>query len=115
MTLMYLGSRRLVDVFDCGTHEPEKMTVHQFVKYYTSEEKSQILNVTSLEFSHTGLDRIVDGPTIVSPENVFKKTCFLQKEIVECTEKTSINAKRNPLNLVNMKYFLILCLEIAQH
>lgn len=70
--LLLAGSRRIIDVFDCGTHEPEKMTVHQFVKYYTSEEKSQILNVTSLEFSHTGLDRIVDGPSVVSLLFTFK-------------------------------------------
>ena len=61
-----LGARRMIDVFDCDTHSPEKMTVHQFVRYYMSEEKEKLLNVTSLEFSQTGLDRLVDCPVVVS-------------------------------------------------
>ena len=60
MNSLFIGARRVIDVFDCDTHSPEKMTVHQFVRYYMSEEKEEILNVTSLEFSQTGLERLVD-------------------------------------------------------
>ena len=65
-SFLYSGARRIIEVFDCDTHQPEQMSVHHWVRYYTGNERTQILNVTSLEFSHTGLERIVDCPTVVS-------------------------------------------------
>lgn len=55
----------MIDVFDCDTHQADQMSVHHWVRYYTGSEREKILNVTSLEFSHTGLDRIVECPTTV--------------------------------------------------
>ena len=66
MFFFYSGARRIIDVFDCDTNEAEKMTMHKWINYYTNEDRGKIKNVTSLEFSHTGLDRIVDSPRIVS-------------------------------------------------
>jgi hypothetical protein len=63
---VFTGARRLIDVFDCDTHSPEKMTVHQFVRYYMSDEKEKLLNVTSLEFSQTGMDRLIETPATVT-------------------------------------------------
>ena len=71
--IFFIGARRIIDVFDCDTHSPEKMTVHQFVRYYMSEEKEEILNVTSLEFSQTGLERLVDCPMTVSDYMIYLK------------------------------------------
>eukprot|EP00111_Clytia_hemisphaerica_P022323 TCONS_00065612-protein len=64
----YVGARRIIDVFDCDTHSPEKMTLHQFVRYYMSQEKEKLLNVTSLEVSQTGLARLVDCPTTITED-----------------------------------------------
>lgn len=61
----YVGPRRVIEVFDCDTHEPGQMTVHNWIRYYTGTKRDKILNVTSLEFSQTGLQRIVECPSVV--------------------------------------------------
>ena len=44
------------------------MTMKSWTDYYNQppEKRSQLLNVISLEFSHTALERYVESPTIVS-------------------------------------------------
>ena len=61
------GARRLVDVIDVNTQQALEMTLQQWVKYYTTPEKERILNVISLEFSHTRLEDLVEPPQVVSP------------------------------------------------
>jgi len=42
------------------------MTLQQWVKYFTSEDREEIYNVISLEFSHTKLEDLVEPPEVVS-------------------------------------------------
>lgn len=44
------------------------MTVKDWVHYYENEERDRLLNVISLEFSHTRLEDYVDQPEVVSIE-----------------------------------------------
>ena len=62
----YVGARRPVDVIDTLTQESETMSLQQWEKYFLSETRERTLNVISLEFSHTKMDRLVEPPTVVS-------------------------------------------------
>ena len=55
----------MVDVVDTSTQQPVEMTMAQWTKYFGSPDKDRILNVISLEFSHTGMDRLVEPPELV--------------------------------------------------
>lgn len=66
MCLQWLGARRMVDVIDVNTQQALEMTLQQWVKYFTSEERDEIYNVISLEFSHTKLEDLVEPPEAVS-------------------------------------------------
>eukprot|EP00795_Rhopilema_esculentum_P015221 gene15221-6425_t len=55
----------MVDVVDTSTQQPIEMTMTQWTKYFATPEKDRILNVISLEFSHTGMDRLVEPPELV--------------------------------------------------
>lgn len=56
----------MVDVIDVNTQQALEMTLQQWVKYFTSEERDEIYNVISLEFSHTKLEDMVEPPEVVS-------------------------------------------------
>lgn len=60
------GARRMVDVIDVNTQQALEMTLQQWVKYFTSEDRDDIYNVISLEFSHTKLEDMVEPPEVVS-------------------------------------------------
>lgn len=66
MCLQWLGARRMVDVIDVNTQQALEMTLQQWVKYFTSEDREEIYNVISLEFSHTKLEDFVEPPEVVS-------------------------------------------------
>jgi len=61
------GSRRVLDVMDVNTQKGLEMTVKEWVHYYENveEHKHRLLNVISLEFSHTRLEDYVDQPQVV--------------------------------------------------
>jgi hypothetical protein len=61
----YVGADRVVDVMDCSTQEALVMKMEDWVRYYEDPEKSRLLNVISLEFSKSKLDRMVASPAIV--------------------------------------------------
>ena len=82
--LIYLrnlvGNSRVVDVLDVATQDGLNMSMKgkslwscskhyirsaEWVAYYNSKEKDRLLNVISLEFSHSALDKYVQAPTIV--------------------------------------------------
>lgn len=63
---MTLGTKRIIDVLDVNSQKGTEMTMMQWVKYYNSVPRKKILNVISLEFSHSKLDELVTSPTIVS-------------------------------------------------
>lgn len=60
-----VGSRRVLDVMDVSTQKNSEMTMKEWQKYYEDKNKGQLLNVISLEFSHTKLEHYVQSPTVV--------------------------------------------------
>lgn len=60
-----VGGTRLIDAMDCSTQDSLQMTLSKWVQYYEDPEKEQLLNVISLEFSLTKLDRQVEAPEVV--------------------------------------------------
>ncbi|KAL0267255.1 UNVERIFIED_CONTAM: hypothetical protein PYX00_009581 [Menopon gallinae] len=62
---MCVGSRRLLDVMDVNTQKNQEMTMKEWCRYYNDPNKDRLLNVISLEFSHTKLENYVQSPTIV--------------------------------------------------
>jgi F-box and leucine-rich repeat protein 10/11 len=62
---MCVGSRRVLDVMDVNTQKNMEMTMKDWQKYYEDPNKKKLLNVISLEFSHTKLENYVQSPSIV--------------------------------------------------
>ncbi|KAL1123648.1 hypothetical protein AAG570_002724 [Ranatra chinensis] len=60
-----VGSRRTLDVMDVNTQKNFEMTMKEWQRYYEDPEKERLLNVISLEFSHTKLENYVQTPSIV--------------------------------------------------
>ncbi|XP_037091334.1 LOW QUALITY PROTEIN: lysine-specific demethylase 2B-like, partial [Pollicipes pollicipes] len=60
-----VGSRRMLDVMDVRTQKNMEMTMKEWQQYFENPAKDRLLNVISLEFSHTKLERLVDAPTVV--------------------------------------------------
>lgn len=54
-----LGSRRPLDVMDVNTQKNVEMTMKEWERYYNDPDKDRLLNVISLEFSHTKLENYV--------------------------------------------------------
>lgn len=49
-----------------NTQKNFEMSMKEWQRYYEEEEKDRLLNVISLEFSHTKLENFVTAPTVVS-------------------------------------------------
>lgn len=62
---MCVGSRRILDVMDVNTQKNIQMTMKEWQQYYEDPHKNRLLNVISLEFSHTKLDNYIQSPTVV--------------------------------------------------
>ncbi|KAF2358871.1 Zinc finger CXXC-type [Trinorchestia longiramus] len=62
---MAVGSRRMLDVMDVNTQKNVEMTMKDWQRYFESKDKDKLLNVISLEFSHTKLENLVHAPTVV--------------------------------------------------
>ncbi|XP_019876695.2 jmjC domain-containing histone demethylation protein 1 isoform X2 [Aethina tumida] len=62
---MCVGSRRVLDVMDVNTQKNSEMTMKDWQRYYEDPNKDKLLNVISLEFSHTKLENYVQSPTVV--------------------------------------------------
>ena len=43
----------MIDVIDVARQVDSKMTLHNYVRYFTSPSRPKVLNVISLEFSDT--------------------------------------------------------------
>ena len=62
-----VGSRRIIDVMDVMTQRGETMSMKDYVQYYEDKsDRERLLNVISLEFSHTKLENYVEQPKVVS-------------------------------------------------
>lgn len=60
-----VGPRRLVDVMDVNTQKNFEMTLKQWTEYFTASTRDRLLNVISLEFSHTSLAPFVEPPYVI--------------------------------------------------
>lgn len=60
-----VGSRRTVEAVDRASGATVAMTMKDWHKYFEAEDRSEVLNVVSLEFSNTKLDAQVVSPRIV--------------------------------------------------
>ncbi|CAL4086162.1 unnamed protein product, partial [Meganyctiphanes norvegica] len=60
-----VGSRRMLDVMDVNTQKNVEMTMKDWQRYFESKDKDKLLNVISLEFSHTKLESLVNAPMVV--------------------------------------------------
>ena len=62
-----VGSRRLLDVMDVNKQQNFSMTMKEWHKYYETphEERRNLYNVISLEFSNTKLDPQISAPRTV--------------------------------------------------
>ncbi|KAK7818092.1 hypothetical protein U0070_014687 [Myodes glareolus] len=49
----YVGGDKVIDVIDVARQADSKMTLHNYVKYFTNPNRPKVLNVISLEFSDT--------------------------------------------------------------
>lgn len=56
----------MLDVMDVNTQKGMEMSMKEWVRYYQNPERDRLLNVISLEFSHTRLENYVESPTLVS-------------------------------------------------
>ncbi|XP_065831696.1 lysine-specific demethylase 2A-like [Oscarella lobularis] len=61
----YVGNRRIIDVMDVSSQQALEMAMEEFAAYYQSRKRSRLLNVTSLEFSQTPMDQLVQSPRVV--------------------------------------------------
>jgi F-box/leucine-rich repeat protein 10/11 len=50
---------------DVNTQTAMEMSMKEWVRYYTSPDRDRLLNVISLEFSHTRLENYVEQPEVV--------------------------------------------------
>lgn len=51
---------------DVSSQQALEMFMDDWVDYYTAPERDQLLNVISLEFSHTPMENMVQSPRVVS-------------------------------------------------
>jgi hypothetical protein len=49
----YVGSERMVDVIDVERQSDTLMSMREFTEYFTSPNRNKLLNLISLEFTHT--------------------------------------------------------------
>lgn len=61
----YVGNRRMLDVMDVTTQKGFEMSMKEWCAYYDQVPRDRLLNVISLEFSHTKLEPLVEAPNIV--------------------------------------------------
>ena len=64
-----IGEKRIVDVMDVSSQQALEMFLDDWVDYYTAPERQYLLNVISLEFSHTPMEHMVQSPRVVSGIN----------------------------------------------
>ena len=61
-----VGGEQVIHVLDVKSQNSSTMTLKKFVAYYNKPDRKKLLNVISLEVSHTALDELVRRPQIVN-------------------------------------------------
>jgi len=77
----------MLDVMDVNTQKNFEMTMKEWTKYYEEPVKDKLLNVISLEFSHTKLENYIKRPNIVNITSYyqllnFKKQPFIMLNVI---------------------------------
>jgi len=67
----YVGPERMMDVIDVTRQADVRMSLGDFVEYFTKPIRSKVYNVISLEFSDTQLSALVEPPYIA------RKLCWV--------------------------------------
>ncbi|KAK3085173.1 hypothetical protein FSP39_025494 [Pinctada imbricata] len=84
-----VGSRRMLDVMDVTTQKGMEMSMREWVTYYENMQRERLLNVISLEFSHTKLENYVESPNLV--RQIDWVDTVWPRHLKECqTESTNI-------------------------
>ncbi|XP_073991040.1 lysine demethylase 2 [Rhodnius prolixus] len=84
-----VGSRRLLDVMDVSTQKNFEMSMKEWQRYYEDPRKEKLLNVISLEFSHTKLENYIQTPSIV--RQIDWVDCVWPRHLKEAqTESTNV-------------------------
>ncbi|XP_044574433.1 lysine-specific demethylase PHF2-like [Cotesia glomerata] len=60
----FIGGDRDIDVIDVTKQNNMKMSLRDFVEYYTNPHRTRVLNVISLEFTDTGLAPMIEAPIV---------------------------------------------------
>ena len=61
-----VGGKRILEVMNCATQSNAEMTLKDWEEFFTAPDRDNTkLNVISLEFSHTRLDKEVIAPRVV--------------------------------------------------
>ena len=68
----------MVDVMEVATQRNLEMTMKEWQQYYENPNKDRLLNVISLEFSHTKLEHYVAAPKTVESEFILRCWLFRQ-------------------------------------
>lgn len=78
----------MLDVMDVNTQKGMEMSMREWVQYYDNPDRQRLLNVISLEFSHTKLENYVESPTFVRDLTLLrrkKKFIFLDYRL--CSDR----------------------------
>ncbi|BES92321.1 jmjC domain-containing histone demethylation protein [Nesidiocoris tenuis] len=90
-----VGSRRMLDVMDVGTQKNFEMPMKEWQRYYEDPNKDKLLNVISLEFSHTKLENYIHTPSIVR-----------QIDWVDCVWPRHLKeAQTDPTNVIDEMFY----------
>ena len=73
-------------MMDVNTQKGMEMSMREWVQYYENPERQRLLNVISLEFSHTKLENYVESPTFVRQYSLLCLICsytILNTSVIE--------------------------------
>ncbi|KAL6087270.1 hypothetical protein STEG23_021162 [Scotinomys teguina] len=83
----YVGSNTEIDEIDVACQASCKMMLGDFVKYYYSGKRENVLNIMALEFTNTRLSNIVEMPKIVRKlswvENLWPEECGCERPNIQ--------------------------------
>jgi len=81
----------MLDVMDVNTQKNFEMTMKEWTKYYEEPVKDKLLNVISLEFSHTKLENYIKRPNIVNITPYYQLLSFKKTTIYDAERYYFVN------------------------
>lgn len=77
----------MLDVMDVNTQKGMEMSMREWVQYYDNPDRQRLLNVISLEFSHTKLENYVESPTFVRDSISLRRKKILFLDYRLCSDR----------------------------